>query len=114
MKGPYTEPLYFANKPPDSLQMINSSLDYEDEDEHQDSVEKVIPARKKMKEMADEDEEREAESKRGSVFCPQMLISELNPKRSNHVTTVSELELRKLEQGGDCLSVLPVFFVLNV
>lgn len=100
VKGPYTEPLYIANKPPDSLQLITSSFDYEDEGEHQDFVEKVITAGRKMKEV-DDDNEEEAysnESKQGSPFCPQMPISESNHKRVNKMTTVSELELRKLER----------------
>ncbi|XP_044036146.1 mitogen-activated protein kinase kinase kinase 14 isoform X2 [Siniperca chuatsi] len=101
MKGPYTEPLCIANKPPDSLQLINSSAEYEAEEEYQDSVEKLITAGRRMKEMDDDDEEKEAnsnESKRSSPFCPQMLISEPNYKRGNKITTVPELELRKLER----------------
>lgn len=116
MKGPYTEPLYIANKPPDSLQLITSSFDYEDEGEHQDFVEKVITAGRKMKEV-DDDNEEEAysnESKQGSPFCPQMPISESNHKRVNKMTTVSELELRKLERGEVSVSALLIFLVLNV
>ncbi|XP_030262781.1 mitogen-activated protein kinase kinase kinase 14 [Sparus aurata] len=97
VKGPYTEPLYFADKPPDSP-LINSSTDCEDEEEHQESVEKVITAGRKTKKLGDDDEEKEAESKRGSLFCPQTLISEPNHKRGNKITTVPELELRKLER----------------
>ncbi|KAE8283390.1 Mitogen-activated protein kinase kinase kinase 14 [Larimichthys crocea] len=98
VKGPYTEPLYFAEKPPDSLQLISSSVDYEDEEEHQESVDKVITAGRKTRDLGDDDEEKEAESKRGSPFCPQTLISELSHKRGNKITTVPELELRKLER----------------
>ncbi|XP_073350691.1 mitogen-activated protein kinase kinase kinase 14 [Pagrus major] len=97
VKGPYTEPLYFADKPPDS-QLINSSIDCEDEEEHQESVEKLITVGRKTKKLGDDDEEKEAESKRGSPFCPQTLISEPNHKRANKITTVPELELRKLER----------------
>ncbi|XP_018557572.1 mitogen-activated protein kinase kinase kinase 14 isoform X1 [Lates calcarifer] len=99
VKGPYTEPLYIANEPPDSLQPINSSVDYEDEVEHEESVERAITAGRRAKELDDEEEEKEAdsnESKRGSQCYPQMLISEPNHKRSNKETTVPELELRKL------------------
>ncbi|XP_051243152.1 mitogen-activated protein kinase kinase kinase 14 [Dicentrarchus labrax] len=97
VKGPYTEPLYFADKPPDSLQLIDSSFDYE---EHQESVEEVITTGRKTKELGDANEEEadSGESKRGSPFCPQTLISEPNHKRGNKITTVPELELRKLEQ----------------
>ncbi|XP_039980155.1 mitogen-activated protein kinase kinase kinase 14 [Xiphias gladius] len=101
VKGPYTEPLCIANEPPDSLQLINSSVDYDDEVDHRESVEKVIRAGRRTEELDDEEEGKEAdsnESKRGSPFCPQMLIPEPNHKRSNKITTVSELELRKLER----------------
>uniref|UniRef100_A0A8C4NNF5 Mitogen-activated protein kinase kinase kinase 14a n=1 Tax=Dicentrarchus labrax TaxID=13489 RepID=A0A8C4NNF5_DICLA len=92
VKGPYTEPLYFADKPPDSLQLIDSSFDYE---EHQESVEEVITTGRKTKELGDANEEEadSGESKRGSPFCPQTLISEPNHKRGNKITTVPELEL---------------------
>uniref|UniRef100_A0A3B4X269 Mitogen-activated protein kinase kinase kinase 14a n=2 Tax=Seriola lalandi dorsalis TaxID=1841481 RepID=A0A3B4X269_SERLL len=96
VKGPYTDPLYIANKPPDFLQLINSSVDFYDEEEHQESVEKVITAGGR-KEALDDDEEEE-EKERGSPLCPQMLIFEPNHKRSSKITTVSELELRKLER----------------
>ncbi|XP_070836775.1 mitogen-activated protein kinase kinase kinase 14 [Chaetodon trifascialis] len=95
VRGPYTEPLYCADKPPDSLQLVNSSVGYEEE--HQESVEKVITAGRKTKYPGDDEEEKE-DSKRGSPFCPQMLISEPNHKRGNKITTVPELELRKLER----------------
>ncbi|XP_041812815.1 mitogen-activated protein kinase kinase kinase 14 [Chelmon rostratus] len=95
VKGPYTEPRYCADKPPDSLQLINNSVDYAEERE--ESVEKVITAGRKTKDLGDNDDGKE-ESKRGSPFCPQMLISEPNHKRGNKITTVPELELRKLEQ----------------
>ena len=117
MKGPYTEPLYVTNKPPDSLQLINSSCNYENEDDHQESV-KVIPTGRTEKLGDDGDEDKKAgcnESKRDSLFCPQTLISEPNHKRGNKITTVPELELRKLERGEVSLSVLLTFFrVLNV
>ncbi|XP_070779180.1 mitogen-activated protein kinase kinase kinase 14 isoform X2 [Enoplosus armatus] len=101
VKGPYKEPLHIANKPPESLQLINSSVVCEDEEEHPESVEKVITAGRRMEELDDDNEEKEAESnepKRSSPSCPQMLISEPNHKRGNKITTVPELELRKLER----------------
>lgn len=109
VKGPYAEPLYFADKPPDSLPLNNSSVDYEDEEEHKESVEKVITAERKTKELGDDNEEKEAESKRGQPFCPQTLISEPNHKKNNKITTVPELELRKLERGEVSLGVLLMF-----
>ncbi|KAI3359570.1 hypothetical protein L3Q82_013974, partial [Scortum barcoo] len=93
--GPYTEPVYIADKPPDSLQLINSSVDY-DEDAYQDSVEEVITAGRKAKELDGDTEGTEAdsnESKRGSPFCPQTLISEPNHKSGK----MTDCELRKLE-----------------
>ncbi|XP_040919116.1 mitogen-activated protein kinase kinase kinase 14 isoform X2 [Toxotes jaculatrix] len=98
VKGTYTEPLYIANKPPDSLQLINSSVDCGDEEEHQEFVEKEIIVGRRTKELDDEEEADSNDSKRGSPFCPQTLIYEPNHKRSNKITTVSELELRKLER----------------
>lgn len=115
VKGPYTEPLYTANKPPDSLQFINSSVDYDDEEEPQESVENLMTAGRKTKELDDDDEEKEADpsqSKRGSSFCPQTLTSEPNHKRGNKITTVPELELRKLEQGEVSLLSAPIIFFL--
>uniref|UniRef100_A0A3Q1FQF2 Mitogen-activated protein kinase kinase kinase 14a n=1 Tax=Acanthochromis polyacanthus TaxID=80966 RepID=A0A3Q1FQF2_9TELE len=97
VKGPYTEPLYISNKPPDSLQHINSSVDFEGE-ERQDSVEKVIVAGRRTKKLDDNEEADSNESKRGSPFGPQMLIPEPNYKRGNKITTVPKLELRKLER----------------
>lgn len=85
VRGPYTEPLYIASKLPDSLQFINSSADLEDEEE--DNVEKEITAGRMTKKMEDDES------------SPQMLISELKQKKCNKITTVSELELRKLERG---------------
>eukprot|EP00064_Thunnus_orientalis_P002718 superscaffoldBa00000209_g2725 len=97
VKGPYTEPLYTSNKPPDSLRLINSSVSYEDE-EHQESVEKVITAWS-VKESDDDNEEEEADSdklERGKPLCLQRLVPEPNHK----ITTVSELDLdwSKLER----------------
>lgn len=112
VKGPYTEPLYITNKPPDSLQLINSSFNYENEDDHQESV-KVITTGRRTEKLDDDDDDGDEdkragcnESKRDSLFCPQTLISEPNHKRGNKITTVPELELRKLERGEVSLNVL--------
>ncbi|KAG7504858.1 mitogen-activated protein kinase kinase kinase 14-like [Solea senegalensis] len=94
VKGPYTEPLYVTSNPSDSLQLINSSVDCDDDkEEHQENS---ITAGRKTKEL--DHAEEEDESKPDSLFCPQTLIYEPNHKRSNKITTVSELELRKLER----------------
>lgn len=112
MKRPYTEPLYVANKPPDFLQLIDSSVNSVDE-EHQESVDNVITARRSVKEEdIDDEEEEEADSdksEQGKPLSQQRLISEPNHKS----TTVSELELRKLETGELSLSFLLIFLVSN-
>ncbi|XP_070704074.1 mitogen-activated protein kinase kinase kinase 14 [Pempheris klunzingeri] len=99
--GPFTEPLYVAIKPPDSLRLVSCSVDYEDEEE-QKPVEKVTAVGRKTKELDDDDEAKKAdcgEPKRGGpLLCPQTLTSEPNHKRANRITTVPELELRKLER----------------
>lgn len=98
VKGPYLEPLLNTNKPSDSMQLISSSADFEDEEMHQESMEKLITTGRRTKKLTDE-EEADADSKkskRGSPHEPQMLISELSHKRDNKITTVPELELRKL------------------
>lgn len=111
VKGPYTEPLYFADKPPDSLLPKHSSCGNEDEQEHKESVKKVITADRKTKKRSDDDEEKNTESKRDASFFPQTLVSE--PHHKNKVTTVSELELLKLEQGGVLITVLLIVFSLK-
>ncbi|XP_034394339.1 mitogen-activated protein kinase kinase kinase 14 [Cyclopterus lumpus] len=93
VRGPFTEPLYIADKPPDRLQLVNSSVKYEDE--HQEPVGKGIPAGSGPEDLEDDHGE---ETKRDSPSRPQTLISEPSYKRGNRVTTVPELELRKLER----------------
>jgi len=101
VRGPYFEPLYVVNKPSDSLQLIISSTDFEDEEEHLESADKVITAGLRTQKLDDETEVKAGsnESKRGLSSSPQTLISEPNLKRCNKITTVPELELRKLERG---------------
>ncbi|KAM3598356.1 uncharacterized protein V6R79_017034 [Siganus canaliculatus] len=94
VKGPYAEPLYFANKPPDSFQQVNSSTDCEDEEEHTESLEKVITAERKTKELGHHNDEKQAKSRRGFPLGPQTLIPASNHKNSSK----PELELWKLEQ----------------
>lgn len=105
MKGPYAKPLYFADKPPDSLPCNNSNVDYEDEEDHKESVQKAITTERKKKELGEDNEERGDNLKR-PPFCPQTLISEPNRKKNNKITTVPERELLKLERGDVPLSVL--------
>uniref|UniRef100_UPI0037E81BE4 mitogen-activated protein kinase kinase kinase 14 n=1 Tax=Semicossyphus pulcher TaxID=241346 RepID=UPI0037E81BE4 len=98
-KGPFTEPLYTANKPPDSPHLLISSVDSDDEEQESDG--KVITAGQIVRELNDDNEEKKGhskESKRGPSFAPQTLICEPSYKRGNKVTTVPELELRKLER----------------
>lgn len=112
MKGPYTEPLYIATKPPDSLQLFNTSVDCEEE-EHQESVEKPDRTTEKL---CNDDEDIKANSngsEPGSSFSPQALTTEPNHKRGNNVITMSELELRKLERGKIDF-VFPRVFVCRV
>ncbi|KAF3845971.1 hypothetical protein F7725_003049 [Dissostichus mawsoni] len=92
VRGPYTEPLCVSDKPPDSLPLINSSVNYEDED--QESVEKLITTGRRTKDRSDDDEEWNQDS----IYCPQTLICEPKYKRGNKISTVPELELRKLER----------------
>ncbi|XP_030591613.1 mitogen-activated protein kinase kinase kinase 14 isoform X1 [Archocentrus centrarchus] len=98
VKGPYMKPLFNTNKPADSMQVITSSVDFEDEETHQESVKKLITAGRRTTKLTDE-KEAEAGSKKSKqnlTFEPQMLISEPSHKRDNKITTVPELELRKL------------------
>ncbi|XP_047427143.1 mitogen-activated protein kinase kinase kinase 14 [Mugil cephalus] len=97
VKGPYTEPLYIANKPPDFLQLINSSADLEDEEECQGYLKATGRRTKKLEDEEGVDAEYN-KSKHDSFSGPQMLISEPKQKKCNKITTVSELELRKLER----------------
>ncbi|TNN41172.1 Mitogen-activated protein kinase kinase kinase 14 [Liparis tanakae] len=87
VRGPYTAPLYIADHPPDRLQLVNSSVKYDDE--HREPVGGRVPAGRGP---------REAESKRDATSCPQTLVSEPSYKRGGKVTTLPELELRKLER----------------
>ncbi|XP_016896137.1 mitogen-activated protein kinase kinase kinase 14 [Cynoglossus semilaevis] len=93
-KGPYTEPLYITGKPPSSLQLNHSSIDCDEEEEQPKNL---IVAEKETKGGHQEEAGTEA-SKRSSKNCPQSPIYEPNHKRNNRTTTVSELELRKLER----------------
>ncbi|XP_068606219.1 mitogen-activated protein kinase kinase kinase 14 [Brachionichthys hirsutus] len=89
VKGPYAEPFYRVDRPPDSLQKDDRIADYDAEEEHEESVETAVTAgteRTKTKEPA------------ASCFLPQMLIAEPNHTRGDKVTSVPDLELRKLER----------------
>ncbi|XP_012734443.2 mitogen-activated protein kinase kinase kinase 14 [Fundulus heteroclitus] len=106
VQGPYTEPLYVPNKPPDDLHPINSSSDFE---EHMKSADKVITGLRTKDKMVQNDVETSpSDPKRESCNTSQMFIPEPNIKR-NKVSTVPELELRKLERDFylSSLSQLP-------
>ncbi|XP_034450292.1 mitogen-activated protein kinase kinase kinase 14 isoform X2 [Hippoglossus hippoglossus] len=100
VKGPYTEPQYIANKPPDCLPLVSRNVDHDEVEEHQESVQNLITTGGKRKELDDAEEEEadEDELKPGLQCSPRTLIYEPNHKRSSKLTTVSELELRKLER----------------
>ncbi|XP_062264348.1 mitogen-activated protein kinase kinase kinase 14 isoform X1 [Platichthys flesus] len=100
VNGPYTEPLYIDNKPPVSLPLVSGYVDHDEVEEHRETVQNVVTTRRKMKELDDEEEEEadENELKPGLQCPPRSLIYEPNHKRSTKLTTVSELELRKLER----------------
>lgn len=97
LRGPYAEPLYFAEKPPDYPPLNYCGLDYDEE--QRNPARPGITAATESKKLGSHCEETEAEeSKPSSPCCPQ--ISEPNHKRSNKTSTVPELELRKLERGA--------------
>ncbi|CAJ1076112.1 mitogen-activated protein kinase kinase kinase 14 [Xyrichtys novacula] len=97
VKGPYIEPLFTTNKPSDSLQLLHSIVGCEDDEEVQEERDwKVITAESNKKDLSADSEERE--SKPCPSSSPQSLISEPNHKRGRKITTVPELELRKLER----------------
>ncbi|XP_043956253.1 mitogen-activated protein kinase kinase kinase 14 [Gambusia affinis] len=109
VQGPYTDPLYVPNKPPDDLHPVYSSGEFEDEEEHKKSADKIITDLRTKNKIPEKDLETSLnEPKRESWNTPQMLILEPNFKR-NKITTVPELELRKLERDFylSSLSQLP-------
>ncbi|XP_038134179.1 mitogen-activated protein kinase kinase kinase 14 [Cyprinodon tularosa] len=109
VRGPYTDPLYVPNKPPDNPQPIMSLSDFEDLQEHKMSVDREMTGTKNK--VVEKDMEISPnEPKRESCNAPQMLIPEPNFKR-NKIPAVPEpeLELRKLERDFylSSLSQLP-------
>lgn len=105
VRGPFTEPLYIPNKPPDDLHPVNSCGEFEEEEEHKKVAGKAIT---KIKVAEKDVETSPNEPKRESWNAPQMLVPEPNFKR-NKITIVPELELRKLERDFylSSLSQLP-------
>nr|XP_015804194.2 mitogen-activated protein kinase kinase kinase 14 isoform X2 [Nothobranchius furzeri] len=97
VKGPYAEPLYVTSK---SMQLPYSSDGSENGELHPESADKVTTAERKARKLnlGNENETGSRESKQGLLFGPQVLISEPNQKWGNKVTTLPELELRKLER----------------
>ncbi|XP_037545216.1 mitogen-activated protein kinase kinase kinase 14 [Nematolebias whitei] len=79
VKGPYTEPLRVVTKLPDSSQ--RSDVDHNQD--HLEPADKVIAAGLKTQKLPS---------------GPQALLSEPAQQWSNKITTVPELELRKLER----------------
>lgn len=99
VKGPYAEPLYFPDKPPDSGPQSESCC--EDEEEHKYST---VTTAKKTKKLGDDNEEK-AELNHCPMVNPIMLVSEPDHKKNN-LSGVPELELRKLERGEVSHNVL--------
>lgn len=98
VKGPYAEPLYFPDKPPDAVPLNTSCC--EEEEEHKYAT---VTTAKKAKKLG-EDNEGKAESKHCPMVHPIMLMSEPGHKK-NDLSGVPELELSKLEHGEDPHSV---------
>lgn len=98
VKGPYAEPLYVPDKPPDSVPLNKSCC--EDEEECQYST---VTTAKKTNKLGDDNEE--FESKHRPMSHPIMLMSEPDHKKYN-LSGVPELELRKLERGEVSHNVL--------
>ncbi|XP_029997338.1 mitogen-activated protein kinase kinase kinase 14 isoform X3 [Sphaeramia orbicularis] len=96
VRGPYTEPLYVVNKPPDSVQHIYSSV--QDEDDNQESIEEVQTPERRKKSYDEKDEANCDKSDLGSPLRLQTPVYEPIHKTGSKVTTKSELELRKLER----------------
>lgn len=101
VKGPYAEPLYFPDKPPDTVPLNTSCCEEEEEEEHKYST---VTTAKKAKKLG-EDNEGKAESKHCPMVHPIMLMSEPGHKK-NDLSGVPELELSKLERGEDPHNVL--------
>ncbi|CAN9505503.1 unnamed protein product [Ophioblennius macclurei] len=91
VRGPYTEPLRAPDSPPDHPQPLHCRS----EDEHEEHDNRATTAGKALEREVEEDV---VETKQNWSLGPQTLISELTGKRSNKVSTVPELELRKLER----------------
>lgn len=103
VKGPYAEPLYVPDKPPDSVPLNKSCC--EDEEECKYST---VTTAKKTKKLSDVNEEK-VELKHCPMVHPIMLMSEPDHKKNN-VSGVPELELHKLERGEVSHNVLLSFF----
>lgn len=98
MKGPYAEPLYFPDKPPDAVPLNTSCCEEEEEEEDEHKYSTVTTAKKAKK--LGEDNEGKAEPKHCPMVHPIMLMSEPGHKK-NDLSGVPELELSKLERGED-------------
>lgn len=105
MKGPYAEPLYFPDKPPDSVPLYNSCCE-----EKAASKYSTVTTAKKTEKPSDDNEEKAA-SKHCPVVHPIMLMSEPENKK-NDLSVVPKLELHKLERGEASHNVLLSSFFL--
>lgn len=103
MKGPYAEPLYVSEKPPDSVPLNKSCC----KDEEECKYSTVATAKKTN--TLDNDNEDKGESKQCLMVHPIMLMSEPDHKK-NTLSGVPELELHKLERGEVSHNVLLFFF----
>lgn len=102
LRGPYAEPLYVSEKPPDYPPLNQDGLNYDAE--QRNPTWPGITTAADSEKLGYPCEETEAgESKPRWLCSPQ--ICEPNHKRSNK-TTVPELELRKLERGPSFSSPL--------
>lgn len=99
VKGPYAEPLYFPDKPPDAVPLNTSFCEEEEEEEYKYSP--LTTAKKLGK-----DNEGKAESKHCPMVHPIMLMSGPGHKK-NDLSGVPELELSKLERGEEPHNVPP-------
>lgn len=93
VKGPYIEPQYNVNKPPDT----HAHNSVQDSDEQQEREDKVW-TRDKPKRGIGDDSSSADKSDLGSPLCVQTPLIENFQKERNRITTMPELELRKLER----------------
>lgn len=95
VKGPYVDPHYIDSQPPDTdVHQHNSEQDNDEHLHHQDKV----WTRDKPKRGIGDDDPTADKTDLGSPLCVKVPFIENIEKEGNNVTTVPELELRKLER----------------